>query len=664
MASHQGSTHGRATRFHRNGNDVDPVDGAMHDKQTAPYGMWESPVTPDLVAGATVSFSEPAVDGAAVYWLELRPADRGRRALVRWTPQEAAADAVPLGTDVGTRVHEYGGGAYAVRDGTIVYSERSDNSVWSIAGLGAPRCIVAVAGCRYAGFAIDPERTCVYAVREDHRDRAPTAPENTIVRLSLAAGVDPALNAGAVVASGSDFVLAPQLSPDGGQLAWIAWDHPAMPWDQTRLCCVALGADGTPADLFVVAGDGGGESIAEACWTPGGTLLFSSDRTGYWNVYALEGDVIAALAPHELEFGEPHWVFGRRMIVPLDDERVLCGVIRDGFIRPGLIANGAVHELPFGPVDTAPRPYAGGAAYIATPATAPPAVIVAPALNATAPVVVRVASALTPDAAGVSVGVAGAVPAGDGEVVHYVLYSPLNARVGGPAEARPPLVVMSHGGPTSMHTATYSPAVQWWTSRGFAVAHVNYRGSSGFGRAYRGRLAGQWGVIDVADCINVARRLAADGSCDPARIAIRGGSSSGMTALLAVALSDEFHAATSLYGVMELEALAAETHKFESHYTDGLIGPLPEMRARYRERSPVNHAGTIDVPVLLFQGLDDRVVPPDQALAMRDALLARGVPVIYVPFEGEGHGFRKAETMKRVLEMELAFYRDVFGLTG
>ncbi|MGA2396160.1 MAG: prolyl oligopeptidase family serine peptidase, partial [Candidatus Lustribacter sp.] len=619
-------------------------------------------VTPELASGGTLGFSELAVDGEAVYWLELRPAEQGRRALVRRSAGAAPADVLPAGTDVGTRVHEMGGGAYAVRDGRIVYSERSDGSVWVLESAGPPRPLVTVPGCRYAGFAIDAARERVFAVREDHRDRPDTAPENALVVFSLAAGIDPAANAGRVLAGGTDFVLAPQLGPDGTQLAWIAWDHPNMPWDATRLFVAGVAADGDLHGTRCVAGGAGGEAIVSARWTPGGTLLFVSDRTNWWNVYALRGDAVAALAPAELEFGEPPWVFGRPTIAPLDEERVLCAFVRDGIVQPGLIAGGALRELPYGPVDTAPLPFGDGAVYIAAPPDAPAAVCIAAQLDAGTPAVLRTASANALDPAGVSIGEPLSVPTADGERVHFFYYPPCNARFTGPAGERPPLVVMSHGGPTSMHTNAFNAGLQWWTSRGFAVAHVNYRGSSGFGRAYRKRLAGEWGVVDVLDCISVARYLIESGRCDPARIAIRGGSASGMTALLAVAGSDVFGAATSLYGVMELEALAADTHKFESRYMDSLVGPLPAARERYRERSPVTHADRINVPVLLFQGLDDRIVPASQAIAMRDALTARNVPVIYEDFAGEGHGFRKAETIVRVLERELEFYRDVFGL--
>jgi dipeptidyl aminopeptidase/acylaminoacyl peptidase len=631
-------------------------------KAVARYGTWPSPLTAPLLAGGSIGFSELSVDGDDVYWLESRPAEQGRRALVRSRPGVAPVDVLPATADAGTRVHEYGGGAYAVRGGCIIYSERDDGSVHLVAD-GAVRTIAAVPGCRYAAFALDLERERVFAVREDHRGRPPTAPDNALVTLSLAAGLVAEDNAGEIVASGTDFVLAPQLSPDGRRLAWITWNHPAMPFEATRLWLAGIDDAGALYDVRCVAGDAGDESIVDAGWTPGGTLLFNSDRSGWWNVYALRTGGAEALAPVEAEIGEPPWVFGRRAFAAIDEDRVLCAVLRDGHVRAGLIAGGALHDVPYGGVDTTPLPAGAGAVWIARPADGPAAICRAARLGEPVWEVLRAENLHDLVPGDISTAEPHTAPTPDGERTHYLFYPPRNARYDGPHGDRPPLVVMSHGGPTSVHTDGLALAIQWWTTRGFAVAHVNYRGSSGFGRAYRSRLAGQWGVLDVADCVAVAERLVADGRCDPERIAIRGGSASGMTTLLALATSDVFRAGASLYGVMELESLAADTHKFESRYTDGLIGPLPAARNVYRERSPVTHAASIRVPVILFQGLDDHVVPPSQAAAMRDALAARGVPVAYETFAGEGHGFRKAETIVRVLESELAFYRDAFGLT-
>ena len=410
----------------------------MQAKTVARFGSWESPVTPDLITGATIGFSELAVDGDAVYWLESRAAEQGRRALVRWTPGAPAGDALPRTTDVATRVHEYGGGAYAVRDGLIVYSERNDGSVWLAEGNAPPRALITVAGCRYAGFAIDAETPALYAVREDHRDRLPTAPENTIVMCSLAAGGDPAADAGAIVASGTDFVLAPQLSRDGTQLAWIAWDHPDMPWDATRLCAGSVDADGRVSGARCLAGAGGNESIAAAGWAPDGALLFVSDRTNWWNLYALRGERVDALAPAAMDFAEPPWVFGRRAFAPVDAARVLCAFIRDGIVRPGLIEGGAVRELGYGPVDTTPLPFGDGAVFLAAPPDAPGAVCRVAHLDDSPSEIVRSAASQPLDAADISVGEPLTVTSAGGEDAQLFFYPPRNApvhRSGGRAPA-------------------------------------------------------------------------------------------------------------------------------------------------------------------------------------------------------------------------------------
>jgi dienelactone hydrolase len=638
-----------------------PVDGSMQSKPSMPFGTWPSPVTAELLLTGSAGLSALGVDGDDVLWLEQRPGEGGRTALVRMRPGAPAADVLPPGTDVGTRVHEYGGGGYAASGGRIVYSERSDGSV-RISDAAGVRTLVAVPGCRYAGFALDGERDTVYAVREDHRDRPPGDPANALVAISLAPDADPAANAGRIIAAGHDFFLAPQLAPDGAHLAWIAWDHPAMPWDAARLYVARIGPAGELEDARCVAGEGADDGIVEAHWTPSGDLLFASDRTNWWNLYAVRGAGAEALGPVEAEIGEPPWVFGRSTFAAAADGRVLCAVNRGGVVRAELIAGGALHALPFGPVQTAPLPLGEGAVFIATPRDAPAAVCRAPHLLQPEWGVIRSSSTTALDPADISAGESETAPTAGGETTHFFWYPPQNAHVAGPPGERPPLIVMSHGGPTSVHTDAFALGIQWWTSRGFAVAHVNYRGSSGFGRAYRNRIRAAWGVVDVEDCIAVAQLLARSGRCDPARIAIRGGSSSGMTALLAAATSTVFRAVVSLYGVMDLETLAADTHKLEARYMDGLIGPLPQTRERYRERSPIAHAAQIDVPVLLFQGLEDHVVPPSQAEAMRDALAARNVPVTYVALEGEGHGFRKADTLRRVLAEELAFYRAAFGL--
>ncbi|WP_395664744.1 S9 family peptidase [Methylocella sp.] len=625
-----------------------------HVKTIAPCGAWPSPVTTELMTATAISLGGLSAFGDAVYWLEGRPAEAGRQVLMRRGADGTIVETAPPAANVGTRVHEYGGGAYAVAAGLVVYSERGDGSVWLIEEASAPRRLPTPDGCRYADFEFDPAHRRVLAVREDHRGRPPNDPEAAIVALALDAPGE------TVLVRGPDFLSSPRLSPDGGELAWLAWDHPDMPWDATRLYCAALDAGGAPGVTSIIAGAGAPEAIVQPAWSPQGVLHFSSDRSGWWNLYARCGDAVEALCPVEAEIGGPHWVFRQRFYAFRPDGTILVSVVRDGVRRVGLIERGALRMLDdFGQVLDCPAPVGAGAAYVATPPDAPPYVAFRAAL-ADPPERLRVAapSVLPPET--VSIGEPISFPTAHG-AGHAFWYAPANRDWRGPDGALPPLVVLSHGGPTSMTTNHFSLNVQWWTSRGFGVVDVNYGGSTGFGRPYRRLLDGAWGVVDVADCEAAALFLARRGLVDGARMAIRGGSAGGFTTLKALTSGDVFKAGASLYGVANLMLLARDTHKFESRYLDGLIGPLPGAEALYAERSPINHLDRLACPIIFFQGADDKTVPPNQAEAMADAMKARGLPVAFYLFSGEGHGFRKAETLKRVLELELDFYGRVFG---
>ncbi|WOJ88890.1 prolyl oligopeptidase family serine peptidase [Methylocapsa polymorpha] len=619
----------------------------------APFGAWVSPVSVELMTAATVGLGSIAVDGRSLYWLEARPAEAGRTVLCRRGPDGRIDELTPAPVNVGSRVHEYGGGAYAVVDGVIVYSERKDGGVWLVEGAAPPHRIPTPEGCRYADFEFDLPRRRVLAVREDHRSRPPTDPKASIVALPL----DPSGNE-SVLVEGPDFLSSPRLSPKGERLAWIAWDHPDMPWDGTRLYVAELGPDGGLGPARLIAGETP-EAIVQPAWSPDACLYFCSDRTGWWNLYALRDGAVTPLAPVEAEIGGPHWVFRQRFYDFLPDGRAIVAIVRGGIRTAALIAEGKIGPLDLGQVQECPQPLGDGLAYIATPPTAPPAVVVAETVAGAAPRVVRAAApaVLSPEA--ISLGQAIEF-ASRGGVSHAFWYPPKNAEFEGPHGALPPLIVLSHGGPTSMTTNHFNLNVQWWTSRGFGVVDVNYGGSTGFGRPYRRLLDGQWGVVDVEDCSAAARYLVERGLVDGARLAIRGGSAGGFTTLAALTSSTLFRAGASLYGVADLMLLAQDTHKFESRYLDRLIGPLPERQALYAERSPIHHIDRLACPVIFFQGEDDKTVPPNQAETMVAAMKARRLPVAYYLFEGEGHGFRKAETLRRVLELELDFYGRAF----
>ncbi len=661
-------------------------------KTIAPFGTWASPVTVEQVAGQTVGLSGLTADGDALAWLELRPTERGRTVLVARSAGGVVEELTPALFDVASRVHEYGGGAYAMQGGRVVFSDKADGAVWLIEPGQAPRPVSRAAGCRFADFAFLPgsDGRWVACVREDHRGRAANDPEAALVALDLAVGGAAGGDAGAqaqeaqdgvVLVRGADFLSSPRPSPDGARLAWIEWDHPDMPWDAARLCVAALetGPDGVPRVGEAVRPLGGGrEAAVQPAWSPQGVLHVCSDRSGWWNLYrvgakGVEGaGGVEPVCPMAAEIGGPHWVFGQASYRFLGDGGIVASVVSDGSARPVRIVAGRAEPLavdagagggtPDGDgggvrVGACPWPVAGRWAWLRAERDRPSAVM----LGAE---VVRASGAPALEPGDVSLAEAVTFPVEDrvgGGVAHALFYPPANARFAGAEGELPPLIVMSHGGPTSMSTDAFSIRVQWWTTRGFAVADVNYGGSVGHGRAYRQRLDGQWGVVDVADCVAAARFLAAFGRVDGARMAIRGGSAGGFTTLAALVGSDVFRAGASHYGVADLRLLAGDTHKFESRYLDGLVGRLPEDGAVYEARSPLSHVERLACPVIFFQGLDDKVVPPNQARAMAGAMRARGVAAALYEFEGEAHGFRRAETIRRVLELELDFYGQVFG---
>ncbi|HMF06225.1 MAG TPA: prolyl oligopeptidase family serine peptidase, partial [Methylocella sp.] len=461
---------------------------------------------------------------------------------------------------------------------------------------------------------------------------------------------------------GPDFLSSPRLSPSGDKLAFIAWDLPNMPWDGTRLYAADVATDGTLQSERLVAGETA-EAIVQPNWSADGTLCFCSDRTGWWNLYALRTGGIEALAPVEAEIGGPLWVFRQRFYDFLPDGRIIAAIVRDGVRSTVVIADGRILPLGVGQVQECPFPFSDGIAYIATPPASPPAVSVLPKIDGSAPTEIRVAAPAVIPEESVSVG----TPidfSTRGGAAHAFWYPPKNRDYEGPAGELPPLIVLSHGGPTSMASNSFSLGTQFWTSRGFGIADVNYGGSTGYGRNYRERLYGQWGVVDVADCAAATQSLVERGLVDGNRLIIRGGSAGGFTTLAALTSRDLFKAGASYYGVGDLMLLAGDTHKFESRYLDKLIGPLPESEALYRQRSPINHLDNLSCPVIFFQGEDDKTVPPNQAETMVEAMKARGLPVAYYSFAGEGHGFRKAETLRRALELELDFYGRVFGFTA
>ncbi|MDY6765301.1 MAG: S9 family peptidase, partial [Halobacteria archaeon] len=509
-------------------------------------------------------------------------------------------------------------------------------------------------GDRYADADITPDGERLYCVRERHTEG--DEPENTLVMVPSDGSEEPT-----VVASGHDFYSSPRVSPDGSRLAWLTWDHPSMPWDSTNLHVARIADDGTLVDEREVLG-GTEESVFQPEWGPKGVLHAVSDRTGWWNLYRIEDGSPVALHTKEAEFGVPQWVFGLSTYAFLDDGRIAVIVGDKGEYELGLLNRSGDLHFPDLPFDAFPRTkirsHANELLFIgANPRTPKSIVGWEPGEEHT---ILRRSGDVDVDDSYISVPEHITFPTGE-EEAHAFYYPPHNPDVEEPDEELPPLIVMCHGGPTANTLPTLDMEIQFWTTRGFGVADVNYRGSTGYGREYRERLNGEWGIIDTLDCVNAARYLVDEGEVDGNRLAIRGGSAGGYATLCALAFHDTFDAGASYYGVADLEALAEKTHKFESRYLDSLVGPLPEAKDIYEDRSPVYHADGIDCPILLLQGEEDAVVPPSQAEMMIESLEENNVPYAYLEFEGEQHGFRRAESIERAIEAELSFYAQVFG---
>ena len=618
----------------------------------APYGSWASPVQPEhLAASTSMSSPDPAED--AVYWLESRPAEGGRTALVRRSADGERHDVVPDGFNVRSRVHEYGGGAYW-RDGDVVFcSNFADGRVYRIDPGASPRPVSPEprepGSLRYAdGRMLRGGR--IVCVRESHEGSDVV---NEIVVLDAEGETEPR-----TLLCGNDFYAAPRPSPDGRRLAWLTWSHPRLPFTACELWVGEL-VDGEVANPQRVAGGEDNESIFQPEWSADGRLHWVSDATGWWNLYR-EGE---NLTPIDAEFGYPAWAFDMSRYAFLDDGRIACAYTRGGFASLALLDPETRElndlDLPYTYFDPSIRAHGSRIAAVALGPTEPAAVVEIDAETGDVAVLAQEDSPVDPEL--VSEPLAVTFPTTDGVDGHAFLYRPHNPRFRAPDDELPPLILNVHGGPTAHAPPIFAPAIQFWTSRGFAYANLNYGGSTGYGRAYRERLDGRWGEADVDDAVAAVRALSERGEIDPNRVAITGGSAGGYTVLCALGFTDAFSAGVNLFGVVDLETFAEDTHKFEARYLDLLVGPYPAEKEKYRERSPIHAADRITAPLLTFQGLDDRVVPPSQSEQLVAELERRGVPHVYAAFEGEGHGFRREDTLLRVPTMTLAFFARVFG---
>ncbi len=625
-------------------------------QKTAQHGSWKSPVTSDLIVSATINFSSIKCDGSDIYFVEWRPTEGGRYCLVRHS--DVTCDITPPAFNVRSRVHEYGGGAYAVADGNVIFSNYTDQHLYLQNNGGAPRLIFAESGMRCCDGVIDRRRNRFVCICEDH-SRPEQEAVNSIVSLPL-----DGQGAKLQLASGNSFYSNPRITADGRKIAWLTWNHPNMPWDGCELWSGTLAEDGTLAESRLIAG-GSDESIFQPEWSPDGTLYFISDRTGWWNLYRCQNSAVEALCPMEAEFGRPQWSFGYSTYAFLSASQIVATYTSQGSWKLALIdlTTRSIEPIETRFTDISYLQSAGRNIVFrgGSPQEAP--CIVTLNISERLCKIVRSSSTTTIDAGYLSAVELINFPTEDGLSARGLFYPPRNKDYCAPDSESPPLLVMSHGGPTGQTSSTLNLEIQYWTSRGIAVLDVDYGGSSGYGRGYRQRLNGLWGVVDVDDCINGAQHLVRRGDVDGNRLMITGASAGGYTTLCALTFRNCFRCGASHYGIGNLEAMVKDTHKFEARYLDRLIGPYPQRQALYRARSPICHVDKLSCPVIFFQGLEDKVVPPNQAESMVAALRAKKIPVAYVAFPGEQHGFRQAETLRRVLDGELYFYSQVLGFT-
>ncbi len=625
---------------------------------TRKYGSWASPISAAAVVEGSRGLSSLAFDDGYLYWVESRPLEGGRSTIMRWGPGGEPEELLPLPWNARTRVHEYGGRCVLVAGGTIWFSNFADQRIYRMNPGSEPEAVTPAEGFRFAAFVLDRVRNRLICVREDHRGDG--EPRNTLVALA-----PDRVTEGEVLFDDGDFVSAPCISPDGSRIAFTSWRHPNMPWDNTSLWSATFDQRGDLAGL-TLHNDGTSEAVLDPQWRADNALFAVSDRDNWWQIYRVTGELFSSVSPgvEHAEIGGPDWSIGRHYYQLLDDYSILAQSARAGVESLLLIdpTTSISRELPIASAAIIDFLAVAEQLFLINAPVDSAAKILATDLDCKAPTLVRAASDTRVDTLWIAPFQQVSFPGTGGTRSHGIYLPPTNPQFKGPDGEAPPLIVSVHGGPTAVASPAFKLNHLFWTSRGFAVLDINYRGSTGFGRAYRRSLYGYWGLYDVEDAVAGAAWLARQGLADPERLIIRGGSAGGLTTLSALAFHDTFSAGASYYGVSDIEALAKDTHKFESRYLDQLIGPYPERIDLYRARSPIHHLEGFNAPLLLLQGLDDPIVPPNQSEMIYEALKARGVPAEYLAFEGESHGFRKAENQIRALEAERDFYSRVLGL--
>ncbi|MBI5963373.1 MAG: S9 family peptidase [Chloroflexi bacterium] len=621
----------------------------------ASYGSWKSPITTDMITAKSISLMEVAISGEDIYWVESRPSEAGRYVIMRRDANGQITECIPSDFYARTTVHEYGGGAFMVEDSVIYFSNFKDQHIYRQPPGGQPEVLTPTDGYYYADLILDKNLNRIICIREDHTGGGEAV--NTIVSISLSGDDE------RILVQSNNFYSSVRLSPDGTKLAYLTWNHPNMPWDGCELWLADVHADGTLHDFKLIAGSIT-ESVFQPEWSPEGILHFVGETTGWWNHYRWADDKVEALYPMDAEFGEPQWVFGMSTYGFVSPTKILCCYSQNSLWHLAYLDTASKRlakiETPFTQINDI-RVGNGFAIFTAGSPTQPFTLVRMDTATGKMESI-KQAFEVTVDSEYLSTATPITFPTTGGKEAHAIYYAPKNKDYAGLEGERPPLMVMSHGGPTSATVTALRYSLQYWTSRGFAVLDVNYGGSTGYGREYRQRLNGNWGIVDVDDCCNGALYLVEKGLANPNRLAIRGGSAGGYTTLACLTFRNEvFKAGASYYGISDLEVLELDTHKFESRYSHSLVGPYPERKDLYFDRSPIHFIQNLSCPIILFQGDEDKVVPPAQSQAMFEAVRDKELPVAYLLFEGEQHGFRKAENIKRSLEAEFYFYSRIFG---
>ena len=617
------------------------------------FGSWTSPITAKTLVEGVVRYAEIEVDGDELYWLEARPEEKGRQVFVRDSDNQ---DLYSAPFSARTTVHEYGGKCGAILNGVLYFSNYTDQHLYKVKIGEEPTLVTDLENMRFADMSIHPSGKWLYAVGEDHTN-FPNI-ENLLVRVDLESGEV------ARIATGHDFYSSPRISPDGSRLCFYLWDHPNMPWDGTELWVATLDDMGCISELNKIAG-GKEESVIEPSWSPDGVLYYASDRTNYWNLYDETGSLLLEM---DGEFASPPWVFGsmNHAFLTIDGSPYIAATITEKGEDFLVLINRKTKDLKrifleFNFLSDI-HSYKDGLIFFASSPFLPQRMVYFDPKTESC-TLLRATKEYDISHEYISAPISIAFPTANNKEAYAFYYPPTNPNYGKETSGeKPPLIVACHGGPTAHVSPRFALSIQYWTSRGFALCDVNYGGSTGYGREYRNRLRGSWGVVDVEDCCNAAKYLIEKGLVDPHRLAIRGGSAGGFTTLACLAFTNVFQAGTDLFGVSDLIGLTECTHKFESRYNDTLVGPYPEDKEKYIRYSPAHSVSQISAPVLILQGDEDKIVPPSQSEVVYNALLKNCIPTAYIVYKGEQHGFRKAENIIHSLESELYFYCKIFGL--